>query len=217
MSPFSPHRHPSIPAYLTMACGFAICVLYTELSTCAYLRRKKICWDAFQLHWNCMGYFKPGLKIFHHDSHYLFYVFMRPESRIMELRHRIVWNVTFEEYGWNLFLSKLWLFQTHYFLTQTKMTFPKLPTCIIPEVLCWYHARIAPLCWTAGDGRQWESTWSSVWSLGTLPGGFEGPAEDHGVADNQIGVPHEQIGISTLTGTKGAPGWGLHPSICYAV
>lgn len=51
MSPFSPHRHLSIPAYLTMPCGFAICVLYTELSTFAYLRRKKPCWDAFQLHW----------------------------------------------------------------------------------------------------------------------------------------------------------------------
>lgn len=36
MSPFSLHRSPSIPAYLAMPCGFAVHVLYTELSKYAY-------------------------------------------------------------------------------------------------------------------------------------------------------------------------------------
>lgn len=144
MSPFSTHRHPCILAYLTMPCGFATCVLYAELSTYACLRREK---NAIEMHSSYsgsrMGYFRPGLKIFYHDSLYLFYEFL--------------WD------------------------------------------------------------RRSESTWWSVRSLGTLPACFEGPAEDHGVDDNQIGAAHEHIGISTLPGTKGALGWGLHPSVCSAV
>lgn len=118
MSPFSLHRHPSILAYLTMPCGFAIHVLYTELSTYAYFEEEK---NPVEMHssytGNRIGCFRPGLKIFHHDSVYLFYVFMRPEIRIVELKSRTLWNATFEEQSWNCFLSKPWLFQTLCFET----------------------------------------------------------------------------------------------------
>lgn len=55
----------------------------------------------------------------------------------------------------------------HSILTQIKINFPKVLTCVVHKVLCchWYQAHIVPLCRTTANGTQREST-SLMWSLG---------------------------------------------------
>lgn len=160
MSPFSLHRHPSILAYLTMPCGFAIHVLYTELSTYAYFEEEKtllrcipatlaIVWAISGQAWKYFTMIQSTFSMFLWDQRSESWNSSRGHFEMPHLKSRV--EIAFCPSHGSFKPSVL---------KQTKMTFPKLLTCVIPEVLCcpWCHAHIAALCWTAGDGGQWEST-----------------------------------------------------------
>lgn len=154
MSPFSPHRHPSILAYLTMPCGFAIHVLYAELSTYAYFEEEKNpplrCIPAtLAIIWAISGQAQKYFTMIH-STFSKFLWDQRSESwnsgpglfEMPHLKSTVEISFCLSRGSFKPSIS-----------TQTKTTFPKLLTCVIPFMSlmpCTY-------CTLLLDNRWWRA------------------------------------------------------------